>query len=166
MKTTNSLNRAPILIAAICHACTVASFWFVYSRQLMYVLYMYTVYIERACFPVLVGSELVEVKNSPHAFFSFPKSMGTATQRESRGGHLAHLVIVCVFALGQGTQKRRASWLCSQNNWGNGETGTEPQGSSRRWYKALCKRDCVCCFQTSPLCLACMQNKPFSEGAA
>lgn len=79
------------------------------------------------------------------------------------GGHLVHLVIVCSFAPGQRRQKGGAIWLCSQNNRGNGETGTEPQGSSRQWYEALCKRDFVFCFQTSPHSLHTCKVNPFHE---
>lgn len=77
---------------------------------------------------------------------------GRAARRERSawGGPLTYLVIVRLFAPGQRRQKGGACWLCSQNNWGNGETGTKPQGSSRQGYEALCKRDFVCWFQTCP----------------
>ena len=80
--------------------------------------------------------EIVRIKKkSPHASAFLKRSDlggGRATHREPPGGHLTYLVIVCSLAPGQRRQKGGVSWLCSQNNRGNGETGTEPQGSSRQ----------------------------------
>ena len=43
---------------------------------------------------------------------------------------------VCLLRV-RGDKREWRGRLCSQNNWSNGETGTEPQGSSRQWFEGI-----------------------------
>lgn len=61
----------------------------------------------------------------------------------------------------RGDKREGASWLCSQNNRGNDEIGTEQRGSSRQWHEALCGRNSVRRSQTGPRSLhTCKVNPP------
>ena len=52
---------------------------------------------------------------------------------------------VCLLRV-RGDKREWRGRLCSQNNWSNGETGTEPQGSSRQWFEGIVQEwFCVLC---------------------
>lgn len=68
---------------------------------------------------------------------------------------------VCLLRV-RGDKREWRGRLCSQNNWSNGEAGTEPQGSSRQWCEGIVQEGfCVLCFffQTSPHSQPCTHAK-------